>query len=93
MNVRNEPLHDMPCVLLLLENVKPPPNGGGNFVSFNMEHDMSFGNNVDWVEGVTNIKLTHSETNIKCTHPETNIKSTQICTTHVKFRIQSLWVW
>ena len=53
MNVRNEPLHDMPCVLLLLENVKPPPNGGRNFVSFNMENDISFGNNFDWVEGVT----------------------------------------
>ena len=38
MNVRNEPLHDMACVL----KRGNPPNEGGNFVSLNMEKGYQF---------------------------------------------------
>jgi len=47
MNVRNEPLHDMACVVKRY----PPRYAEGNFVSL-YKKDISFENKSDWVEGV-----------------------------------------
>jgi hypothetical protein len=38
MNVRNEPVQEIFCVV----NVRPPPYGGGNFVSLNIEKAYQF---------------------------------------------------
>jgi len=45
MNVRNEPVHVMACVV---KRETPPPYGGGNFVSFNMEKVYQNRNNIGW---------------------------------------------
>jgi len=48
MNVRNEPLHDVACVL----KRSSPPVGGGDFVSFNIKKT-SFSWEQISVEGVS----------------------------------------
>jgi len=35
--------------------VRPPRYGGGNFVTLNIEKDISFGNKFDFVERVTGL--------------------------------------
>jgi len=49
MNARNEPLHDMACLV----KCETPPDAGGNFVVSTRKNDTRFGNKFDWVAGVS----------------------------------------